>query len=71
MSDAMIACIAAPVDRYARFLARLPGIRACRQHDEDWQLYELLKQDLARECPDLDPARYDAAISAIARAAGV
>lgn len=67
----MNTCVDSAVDPYTRFLTRLPALGACRQHDEDWQLYERLKRDLARECPGLDPDRYDAAISAIARAAGV
>lgn len=58
-------------DPYARFLARLPAIGACRQHDEDWQLYERLKADLVRQCPSIAPPQYQAAISAIACAAGV
>lgn len=55
---------------FARFLSRVSQIEALRQ-DEAYALYERLKRELGRECPDLAPPEYEVAIRAIARASGI
>lgn len=57
-----------PVDAYLRHAATLS---AYRTRGADYGLYERLKGDLVRHCPDLEPAEYERAIRAIARLAGV
>lgn len=57
-----------PLDAFLRYAATLS---AYRTSGADYALYERLKGDLVRHCPDLEPAEYDRAIRAIARLAGV
>lgn len=54
-----------------RFLDRAIQMGSARPRDADYRLYELLKADLARECPGISHEQYQAAISAISRATGV
>ena len=57
-----------PLDAYLRHAATLS---AYRTRGADYALYESLKRDLVRHCPDLEPAEYDRAIARIARLAGI
>ncbi len=57
-----------PVDAYLRHAASLS---AYRTRGADYGLYERLKGDLVRHCPDLSPAEYDRAIRCLSRLAGV
>lgn len=54
-----------------RFIALATVIHAWRPSEADWTLYERLKRDFVRQCPDATPDEYDSAMQAIARAAGV
>lgn len=57
-----------PLDAFLRHAATLS---AYRTRGADYALYERLKGDLVRHCPDLEPTEYELAIRAIARLAGV
>lgn len=57
-----------PLDAFLRHAATLSAYRA---RGADYALYESLKRDLVRHCPDIEPAEYERAIRAIARFAGV
>lgn len=57
-------------DRLAVFLDRVRQIGAQRD-GKSWRLYEQFKGDLDRDFPGLSPEQRDAAIRAIAKAAGV
>ena len=57
-----------PLDAFLRHAATLS---AYRTRGADYALYESLKRDLVRHCPDLEPAEYDRAIRCLSRLAGV
>ena len=57
-----------PVERFLAFVA---VIHAGRHAGADWTLYERLKRDFVRQCPDATPDEYESAMQAIALAAGV
>ena len=57
-----------PLDAYLRHAATLS---AYRTRGADYALYERLKGDLVRHCPDLEPAEYERAIRCLSRLAGV
>lgn len=57
-----------PVERFLAFVA---VIHAGRHAGADWTLYERLKRDFVRQCPDATPDEYERVMRAVARAAGV
>lgn len=54
-----------------RFLAFVAGIAAVRHGGPSWPMYERLKGDFLRQCPDATPQEYERVMRAVARAAGV
>lgn len=56
--------------RYEQFLALVVQIGAERRHTQDYELYERLKREMVRDCPEMSPQEYDAAVVAIAKATG-
>lgn len=56
--------------RYEQLLALAVQVGAGRQRTPDYALYERLKRDLVRDCPELSPREYDVAVAAIAKATG-
>jgi hypothetical protein len=57
-----------PVERFLAFVA---GIAAVRHGGPSWPMYERLKGDFLRQCPDATPQEYERVMRAVARAAGV
>ena len=57
-----------PVERFMSFLAT---VSASRDDGPSWALYERLKRDFVRQCPDATPQEYERVMRAVARAAGV
>lgn len=60
----------APQTKFEQFMVLVAAVGANRAKG-DIRLYERLKNDLNRDCPDLAPGQYETAITAISRAAGV
>lgn len=52
-------------------MAFLATVSASRDDGPSWALYERLKRDFVRQCPDATTDEYERAMQAIARAAGV
>lgn len=61
----------APQTAYERFMTRLAVHAAQRPADGSWALYERLKMDFMSAVPACSQEQYEAAMKAIARAAGV
>lgn len=57
--------------RYEQFLALVVQIGAERRHTQDYELYERLKRELVRDCPEMSPQEYARAIATISGATGI